>query len=77
MMKVLFQTVRSSYHLRIRREPVSEVEVHQSVPGAGVSMLPPEEGKEEFQVAVVRRLHNLSILSLILTVCYLYTYMCV
>ena len=57
---------------------MSEVEVHQPVPGAGVSMLPPEEGKkEEFQVAVVRRLNNLSILSLILTIWYLYTYMCV
>ena len=81
MMKVLFQTVCSSYHLRIRREPVSEVEVHQPVPGAGVLMLPPEEGKEEeFQMEMVRRFHNLSILSHILINCkvpvHIYTCAC-
>ena len=73
MMKVLFQTVCSSYHLRIRREPVSEVKVHQPVPGE-------ERKEEEFQVAVVRRLHNLSILSHILINCkvpvHIYTCAC-
>ena len=60
---------------------MSEVKLHQPVPGAGVLMLPPEEGKEEeFQVAVVCRLHNLSILSPILINCkvpvHIYTCAC-